>query len=119
MKVLSLLTLSLLISACTIGYSPRYYYSNIVVANISGETLRNLKVQVGQGRSLECAEVTDKRLCQQRFGKRPYPQESVVISWQSSDGQQQMQQVNPSVPLTLTPSLAIRLMIEIGADASL
>ena len=120
MKSLILILLTLAITACNVGYNPRYYYNSIKVANLTGETLRNLSVQVGpEGRRLECAEVTDKRLCDERFGRRPYPQALVEISWQDSDGKQSIQQVNPPVPLTLVPSLPIRLMLDIGPDGAI
>jgi hypothetical protein len=119
MKSLILVVLSLAITACNVGYNPRYYYNAVQVANLTGDTLRDLKVQVGpDGRTIECAEVTDKRICDERFGRRPYPQALVEISWRNSDGQQSIQQVNPAVPLTMVPSLPIRLMLDIGADGA-
>lgn len=120
MKTLNLLLLCLLLSACVSGgYNPRYYYNDIVVANLTGGTLRNLKIQVGPaGRVLECDEVTKNRLCQQRFGKKPYPRELVEVSWWASDGKAMVQQVNPPVPVTLVPSLPIRLMLDIGEDGT-
>lgn len=120
MKILPLLLASLLLSACGFSYNPRYYYNNVEIANLTGDTIRDLRVQIGiDGRVIACDEVTDKRLCQQRFGKRPYPQDLVDISWRDTAGQQQSRQINPSIPLTLTPSLALRLVLEINADGSI
>jgi len=119
MKSLYLSGLCLLISACAVGYQPRYYYSDIVVANLTGDTIRNVKVQVGPGgRTLECAEVTKNRLCQQRFAKRLYPLALVELTWQTSAGQQMSSQMNPSVPVTMVPSLSLRLMMDIGEDGT-
>ena len=119
MKVLSLVVLCLAVFACATTYNPRYYYSNIEVANLTGETIRNVKVQIGpEGRTLECAEVTNNRLCQQRYVKRVYPNAMIQLSWQSSDGQQMSAQMNPSVPLTLVPSQSLRVMMDIAEDGS-
>ena len=104
MKALNLLLLSLAVSACSVGYNPRYYYNNVVIANLTGDSIVNLKVQVGaQGRTVECDEVTNKRQCEDRFGKIPYPQDLVDISWKTSAGEQISRQVTPSIPLTLLP----------------
>jgi len=119
MKVLNLVTLCVLTSACATGFNPRYYYSDIEIDNLTGETLRNVRVQVGPGgRVLECAEVTKDRICQQRIGKHLYPKAEVRLSWQTEDGRQMSAQENPSVPLTLVYSQPIRLMMEIAADGS-
>lgn len=122
MKIATLLTLSLLIAACAGGgYNPRYYYDQIQVSNLTGETMTNLKVQIGPGgRVLECAEVTDNRICQQRFGRRPYPEQTVDLTWTNSDGQPVSRQTNPSIPAYFSaPGVALMLFIEIKADGSL
>ena len=119
MKTLTLVALCLAVSACVTSYNPRYYYSNIEVANLTGDTIRNVKVQIGpEGRTLECAEVTNNRLCQQRYSKRIYPKAMIQLNWQTSDGQQMSAQMNPSVPLTLVPSHSLRVMMDIAADGS-
>jgi hypothetical protein len=119
MKALNLVALCVLISACATGFNPRYYYGQIEVANLTGETIRNLRVQVGpQGRVLECAEVTNNRICQQRFPKIPYPEAMVQLTWQTDDGRQMSAQEAPSVPITLVFSEPIRVMMDIAADGS-
>jgi len=119
MKVVKVIALCVLISACATGFNPRYYYGQIEVDNLTGETIRNLKVQVGpEGRVLECAEVTKNRICQQRFGNTPYPQEMIKVSWQTSDGRDVSAQMNPSVPATLVFSQALRVLMEINPDDS-
>jgi len=117
MKALTLVALCVLISACVTGFNPRYYYGQIEVANLTGETILNVKAQVGpDGYVLECAEVTKNRICQQRFGKRPYPQALTQLSWQTSDGRQMSAQMNVQVPITLVFSQPIRVMMDIAAD---
>jgi hypothetical protein len=109
----------LALAACAGGYNPRYYYSNIEVANLSGGAITNVEVQVGvDGRNLRCETVANKALCQQRFGKRPYPQQDIELSWQDSDGNPQSTRVNPHLPATLTSSWALRIMLDIREDGS-
>jgi hypothetical protein len=119
MKALNLIALCLLVSACATGYNPRYYYSDIEIANLTGATIRNVRVQIGPGgRILECAEVTKDRLCQQRFGKRLYPQAEIQLSWETSDGKPMSAQMNPSVPVTFSPGPPLRVMMDIAPDGS-
>jgi len=120
MKATLLLLSCLLITACATGYNPRFYYSNIEVANLSGAEIRNVEVQIGEaGRNLRCDSVAKNALCQERFGKRPYPQqEGLRLSWQDGEGNSQSQQMNPSIPATMTLGLALRVMLDIGEDGS-
>jgi hypothetical protein len=120
MKIFCFATLCLLLSACaTGGYDPRYYYDDIVIANLTGETVRNLKIEVGpEGRVLECAEVTNFRLCQQRIGRRPYPNAEIQLSWQNSAGEPMSKQMNPQIGAYYGVGLALRLMVDMKADGS-
>jgi hypothetical protein len=121
MKKLNLLALCLMISACAnIGdYEPRYYYSSIVVANLTGATISEVKVEVGPGgQTVACAEVTNDELCQQRFPRRPYPEQTVQLSYQTGAGEAQSKQMNPAIPITLDVGNTIRLMLDIHADGS-
>lgn len=119
MKTSLALLMCLSLVACASGYNPRYYYGNIEVANLSGAEIRDVEVQVGaEGRRLSCASVNKNALCQERFGKRPYPQDGIRLSWIDGSGEPQTQQLNPSIPLTLVPSLALRVMLDINADGS-
>jgi len=120
MKVSLLLLTSLLVASCATGYNPRYYYGNIEVANLSGADIRNVEVQIGEaGRNLRCDSVTSKALCQERFGKRPYPQaEGIRLSWQDGEGNSQSQQLNPSIPATMNMGHSLRVMLDILEDGS-
>ena len=117
---LTLLLSCLLITACATGYNPRYYYGNIEVANLSGAEIRNVEVQIGEtGRNLRCDSVAKNALCQERFGKRPYPeQEGLRLSWQDGEGNSQSQQLNPSISATMTLGQALQLMLDINEDGS-
>lgn len=117
MKAITLLISSLLLAACAAGYAPRYHYNNIEVANLSGGAVSNVKVQIGE-RELSCASVAKNALCNERFGKRPYPQQPIQLSWTDGDGRRQLQQTDPIVPLMLTPALALRVMLDIQQDGS-
>ncbi len=120
MKAVLLLLPCLLLAACATGYNPRFYYGNIEVANLSGAEISNVEVQIGEaGRHLRCDSVAENALCQERFGKRPYPQqEGIRLSWRDSEGNSRSQQMNPSIPATMTPGLALRVMLDIGEDGS-
>lgn len=120
MKVAALSMSCLLVVACATGYNPRFYYSNIEVANLSGAGITDVEVQVGEtSRNLRCDSVAKNALCQERFGKRPYPQqEGIRLSWQDGEGNSQSQQLNPAIPATLTPSLSLRVIMDIAEDGS-
>ena len=120
MKTLLVMLSCLTMAACAGGYNPRYYYSNIEVANLSGGAITNVQVQIGvDGRNLRCESVAKNALCQERFGKRPYPQqEGLRLSWQDGEGNSQSQQMNPSIPATMTLGQTLRLMLDIGEDGS-
>jgi hypothetical protein len=117
MKTITLLVSSLLLAACSAAYTPRYYYQSVEVANLSGGAISNLEVRVGE-RDLRCAEVAANAQCYQRFGKRPYPQQAIGVSWRDAGGNGRTQQINPMVPLTLTPALPLRVMLDIGEDGA-
>ena len=120
MKTLLVTLFCLTLVACAGDYNPRYYYSNFEVANLSGGAITNVEVQIGaDGRNLRCESVAKNALCQERFGKRPYPQQDIQLSWQDSDGNPQSATVNPHLPATLTPSWALRIMLDIREDGSI
>lgn len=122
MKIATLLTLSLLVAACAggAGYNPRYYYDTISVANYSGGTISDFKIQVGpDGVMINCAEVTEKRLCERRIGRHPYPDAPSVLSWVNSEGKQMTEQVSLSPPAYFETGTALMLMIDIKKDGTL
>lgn len=121
MKTLLLLALCLMISACATGMnlSPTYSYVKIVAANLTGEDITNLKIEVGPGgKVLKCAEVKNNELCQERINPLVYPQEVVQISYQTADGMQKSTQVDPQFGANLTPDAPLDLMLDIQADGS-
>jgi hypothetical protein len=119
MKAITLLLSSLALAACAGGYNPRFYYSNVEVANLSGGDISNVEVQIGaDGRTLRCEAVAKNALCQERFGKRPYPQQPVELSWQDSNGNAQSVQVDPQIPATMVSSQSLRVLLDIQQDGS-
>jgi hypothetical protein len=119
MKTTLFALLCLTLVSCAIGYNPRMFYSYIEVANHSGDTISNVELQMGaDGRYLRCDTVTKNRICHERFSKRRYPQQIVELSWQDSAGKLHSQQLNPSIPATLSPGNSMRILFKIKADGS-
>ena len=105
--------------ACSIGYAPRMYYSYIEVANHTGTTISNVEVQIGaDGRNLRCAEVTKNRICEERFARRPYPRQTIEVSWQDSVGQSQTRQLDPVLSVHLSPAFPMKILLNIKEDGS-
>lgn len=118
MKIISLALISLLLAACSsTGYSPRFHYNYIYVANLTGSTISNVALQVGE-RDLRCDTVDVNKICDQRFATRPYPQQAMQLSWEDGDGKQQSQQLNPTIPATMAPSVPLHVALDIHADGS-
>jgi len=119
MKITLFALSCLTLVACATGYTPRMYYSYIEVVNRSGDTITDVVLQVGaDGRSLRCDTVTKNRICYERVGRRLYPRQTIELSWQDSTGKPQSRQLEPSVPLTLSPGLAMLISLKINADGS-
>ncbi len=120
MKKLSILLLSLLTVACvTGGYNPRYYYNEIQVVNLTGGTIVDVKVQIGEsGRTVSCDSVLKNTLCNERFGKRRYPQQGIQLSWTHTDGSQKSQLLTPAIPVYYFTAFPLRIMLEISENGS-
>ena len=119
MKSILLLLSCLSLASCATGDNPRFYYNNIEVVNLTGGTITDVEVTIGEtARNLRCDAVTKNRLCQERFGQRPYPAQVIEVSWQDSAGNPQLRQPNPSIPATMMPGRTLRVMLEIHEDGS-
>lgn len=116
MKTLAIVAFSVAVSACVSGYNPTYYYNEIQVVNLSGDAISNVQVNVENSRSLSCDQVARNALCDERFGKRRYPQQAVKLSWTHGDGSQKSQQVAPHIAAYHYSAFPLRLMLEIDAD---
>ena len=105
--------------ACASSYTPRVIYSYVEVANYTGGTINNVELQVGaDGRHLRCDTVTKSRICQERFGRRRYPQQTIDLSWQDSAGELQSRQLNPRIPAYMSPTKSQRLLMKIKEDGA-
>ena len=108
MKKLILLSISLMLGACTVSYSPRFYFNEVQVVNQSGGTITEVSVRIFDSSiSLACDEVLKFAMCDDRFGKRVYPQQGIELSWTHPDGNRKSESFNPSVPSSLI-SMTIR-----------
>lgn len=119
MKILHILVLSVLISACSMKYTPRYYINEIQVVNLSGDTITNVSLQFERSNeTLNCAEVTANRYCRDYFSKRRYPQQAIELSWIHVDGTPQSRQLNPGIPAYLNTPFPLRLMLEVNEQGT-
>lgn len=121
MRVLGLILTSLMISACAGGMNkdPHFPYGDIQIANLTGATITNVRIQVGPGgHTLSCASVLDNELCQQRFGPIPYPDQPIQLSWVGSNGSPQSKQLTPELAPEFPPGIILQLVINIRGDGS-
>jgi len=119
MKKLSILLLALTGAACAMTYNPIYYYNEIQVVNLTGGTITEVNLLVGGSeRTLGCAEVLKNALCDDRFGKRRYPQQGLELSWVHGDGKQKSQQLTPAIPAYLATAYPLRIMLEVLEDGT-
>jgi len=119
LKKLSILMLALTGVACAMTYNPIYYYNETQVVNLTGGSITDVNLSVsGRERTLGCAEVLKNALCDDRFGKRRYPQQGLELSWVDGDGKQNSQQLNPAIPAYFVTAFPLRIMLEVLEDGS-
>ena len=119
MKKLIIVVSSFLVVACVTGYTPRYIYSEIQVVNLSGATINDVQVRIGgSGRTLNCERVDDNRICYDSFGRRPFPQQGIDLSWTHGDGSQKSQQLTPKFPIYLSGPTPLGLLLHIDETGS-
>ena len=117
MKKLSILLLSVLTVACVTAYNPTYYYNEIQVVNLTGGTILNIKVQLGESaRTLSCDRVLKNALCNERFGRRRYPPQGIQLSWTHTDGSQKSERLTPRIPAYYYTAFPLRIMLEISGN---
>ena len=119
MKNLSILLLALTGAACATSYNPTYFYNEIQVVNLTGGTITEVNLSVGGSeRTLDCAQVLNNALCDDRFGKRRYPQQGLELGWVHGDGKQKTQQLAPAIPAYLATAYPLRVMLEVLEDGT-
>ena len=109
--------LAFIATASFAEYSPRYYFNSVGVANLTNETVTNLVLQVGEHK-LECDTVNHNGYCNKNFGKIPFQQDGIVLSWTGTDGQRQSRDLDVKVPATASVGRSLRFELEIhpGGD---
>lgn len=117
MKLTTLLVATLLLASVNAGATQRSYFNQIGLANLTGSPISNLDVQFGK-HELKCDNVNNNGYCHKMFGKRPFPQDEIELSWTDADGKQQKQQATPTVPSTMIDSRVLRFELELHADGS-
>ena len=119
MKKLALLPLGLLLTACVSGYNPFYYFNEVQVVNQTGDRIADVSVRIiDSKKALACDEVNNFAMCDDRFGKRRYPQQGIELSWTHPDGERKSETFNPSVPAFFGSASPLRIVVEIKEDGS-
>jgi hypothetical protein len=119
MKQLSVLFLSILTTACVVAYNPIYWFNEVQVVNLSGETITDVKVRVlDTSKSYRFEEVAQFALCRDYFGKRRYPQQGIELSWTHPVGSSKSELVDANIPAYFVTAFPLRIVTEIADDGS-
>ena len=87
------------------------------MVNLSGGTITKVNLRVGGSeRTLACDEVLKNALCDDRFGKRLYPQQSLELSWVNEQGKQNSQQLTAVIPAYFVTAFPLRIILEVLED---
>lgn len=113
-----LLPLSLLLTACVSGYNPGYYYNEVQVVNLTGGVITDVSLRVVDSRTLACDEVLMHAMCDERFGKRRYPQLGIELAWTHPDGERRTDSFGPRIPAYYSASFPLRIVMEVNPDGS-
>ncbi len=110
---------AVIVTACATSYQPAYFFNEMLVHNLAGDTIRDVSLRVADStKSLACAEVAKNAICQDRFGKRRYPLQGIELSWIHPDGSRRSETVNPHVPAYFPNAFALRIVVEILEDGA-
>ena len=119
MTKLFLILLSLSTFACATGYNPRYYFNEIQAVNLTSAMITDVTIRVADSpKTLACAEVAKNAMCADRFGKYPYPQQGIELSWTHTDGSRKSDSFAPAIPVTYNSVFPLRIVMEVSADGS-
>lgn len=119
MNKLSMLLPVIFVAGCATGYAPSYYFNQVQVINLSGGSISQVDLRViDSNRVLSCDQVNKNAICNERFGKRRYPQAGIELSWIHPDGTQKSETLSPPVPVTFFNGLPLQIMLEILSDGS-
>lgn len=107
------------LSACVTGYNPGYYFNEVQVVNLTGATIENVSWRVNDSaKALSCPEVAKFAMCDDRFGKRRYPQQGIELSWTHPDGNRKSDTANPGIPAYFPATFPLRIVMEVLEDGS-
>ena len=67
---------------------------------------------------MSCDSVLKNAICNDRFGKRRYPQQGIQLSWTQADGSSNSELLTAAIPTTYSPSFPLRIMLDILEDGS-
>lgn len=107
-----IMSLALIASASFAEYSPRYYFQSAGVANLTSETVTNMELQIGE-HALRCDTVNPNGYCTKNFGKIPFQQDDIELSWTGADGEQQSHKLDLKVPATIQTGKSLGFELEI------
>jgi hypothetical protein len=111
-----LLSLAFVATSSLAEYSPRYYFNSVGVANLTGETVTNLELRVGEN-VLECDTVNHNGYCTKKFGRVPFTPDQVELRWTGAE--QQSQDPDIHVPAYVSTGRPLRLELEIHPGGEL
>ncbi|MCP4982782.1 MAG: hypothetical protein GY935_20075 [Gammaproteobacteria bacterium] len=119
MRKLSILLISCLTVSCAMRYDPTYNYNYIQIANLTGATVTQVRLRVGEsGRSLSCDRVSNNSLCDEHFGRRNYRRQVIDLNWIDGDGSPKSQQLRPRISSTYSFGSPLQIMVEISNDGT-
>lgn len=119
MKTTIVLLGALTMAGCVSGYNPTYYFNEVQVHNLSGDTIENVSLRVLESpKALSCAAVNRNAMCDDRFGKRRYPQQGIELSWTHPDGSSKSETFSPHVPVYFSSAFPLRIVMEIDPEGS-
>lgn len=101
------------------GYNPDYYFNYVEVINLSGGPIRDVSLRVnGSQKALACERVNANAICEDRFGKRRYPQQGLDLSWTHPDGSAKSDTLTPPIPVTFNSGLPVQVYLEVRENGS-
>jgi len=117
MKNLLILILSFSSLGCVTGYNPRYYFNEVQVVNLTTAEIEDVQVSIpGTSTSLFCDEVAKNAICDDRYGRRAFPQQGIELSWIHPNDSRKSGLFTPAIPVTFNASFPLRIVLEVNAD---
>lgn len=107
------------LAGCAGTYNPDYYFNYVEVINLSGGSIRDVSLRVnGSPKAFACEQVNRNAICEDRFGKRRYPQQGIDLSWVHPDGSTRSDTLTPAIPAYFGYGLPLQIYLEIRENGS-